>query len=128
MSILPLPLCHTPFSSLCDGVLLFEDVCCPSALQGQSHMPRNSQGHVTTALFSSSLAGDEEGGVWVVGAGSKMEGDGNVSVKDEVVKVLLCVGQVLVKRGVSLLACQKCVHPLLRDYLHQQVCMYMILQ
>lgn len=119
VSILPLPLCHTPMSSLYDGVLLSEEVCTPSILLGLDGLRRNCQRSILTALFSSSLAGDEEGGVGFVERGRRVEGV--VSMEEEVVKVLLCVGQVLVDRGVGLLACQKCIHPTLRDYLYQQV-------
>lgn len=52
-----------------------------------------------------------------------MMGVAGVSVSvDQVLEVeLLSMCQVLVERGVGLLACQKCVHPTLKDYLHREV-------
>lgn len=116
VSILPLPLSRDHLPSLCDGVVLSEEVCTSHAQLHLGRLCRNSEGHILTALFSSSLAGDEEGM-----DGRRVEGVGLVSVEEVVVEVLLFVGQVLVERGVGLLACQKCIHPTLRDYLLQHV-------
>lgn len=48
-------------------------------------------------------------------------GVSGVSVDDVVLEGLMAMGRVLVERGVGLLACQKCIHPNLRDYLNEKV-------
>ena len=93
----------------------------PGTFLGLAEMCRNGPGGMLTALFSCSLAGDEEGGVGFVGAGRQVESEGHVDEGEVVVEVLLNVGKVMTERGVVLLACQKCIHPMLMDYLHQQV-------
>lgn len=50
-----------------------------------------------------------------------MEGVAGVSVDGVLVEELVETGRVLVERGVGLVACQKCVHPVLRDYLQGEV-------
>ena len=49
-------------------------------------------------------------------------GVSGVSVGGVIVEELMEMGRVLVARGVGLVACQKCVHPFLRDYLEREVC------
>lgn len=48
-------------------------------------------------------------------------GVSGVNVDDVVLEGLMAMGRVLVERGVGLLACQKCIHPNLRDYLNEKV-------
>ncbi len=43
------------------------------------------------------------------------------ALEEMMVEQLLNLGHVLVEKGVGLLACQKCVHPHLRDYLQREV-------
>ncbi len=50
-----------------------------------------------------------------------MVGAAGVSVDGVIVEELMAMGCALVERGVGLVACQKCVHPTLRDYLQAEV-------
>ncbi len=76
---------------------------------------------IRTMLFISSLAGDEEGGVWLDKEEGKLEGVASLSVGKEVRNVLLGIGCGLVQKRVGLLICQKVVHPCLKDYLIDKV-------
>ena len=82
---------------------------------------RDVQGLIRTMLFSSSLAGDDEGGVGFGRMEVWLEEVGSVSMEEEAREALLCAGHALVQRGVGLLICQKCIHPSLKDYLIEKV-------
>ena len=102
-------------SSLHEGLLISQDMCA-SLLSLPRGRGLEEGGCVITAVVDASLAGDLEEGMEfdVVGvAGGCVE---------EVLEAeLVAMGEVLVERGVGLLACQKCVHPTLKDYLHGKV-------
>ncbi len=50
-----------------------------------------------------------------------LEGVAGVSADEVHLEQLLSMGRGLVEEGVGLVACQKCVHPVLRDYLRSEV-------
>lgn len=50
-----------------------------------------------------------------------MVGVASVNMDAVLEEELMSMGRGLVKRGVGLVACQKCVHPALQDYLHKEV-------
>ena len=56
-------------------------------------------------------------------AGSEFTVVGVASVDMDAVleEELMSIGRGLVERGVGLVACQKCVHPALQDYLNKKV-------
>ena len=55
------------------------------------------------------------------GSEFKLVGLAGTSVDDVYVEQLLNMGRGLVDKGVGLVGCQKCIHPLLQDFLHQEV-------
>ena len=82
-------------------------------------VPRDKDELIRTALFTLSLAGDNEGGAWV--EEGQLEGVVSVSVEVEVKKNLMRVADLLLQKGAGLLVCQKCVHPWLKNYLLSKV-------
>lgn len=109
-SCVPLGPAHC--STLHEGLLLSQTMC-PSLPNLPA--PRGG-GRVFTVVVDSSLAGE-------LAEGSEFSAQGAVCVSiDEVIEAeLLAMGRVLVERGVGLLACQKCVHPALKEYLWKEV-------
>lgn len=46
---------------------------------------------------------------------------GGRTVEDVIVQQLMAVAESLVQDGVGLVGCQKCIHPLVKEYLREQV-------
>jgi len=119
VSVLPLPQGIIGESKIWEGLVLNEEDRYSLSMLSFDRAPREEDGLIRTLLFTSSLAGDEEGEAWV-GAG-QLEGVASVSVEVEVKKILMRVGDLVVQRGVGLLVCQKCVYPYLKDHLMDKV-------
>lgn len=102
-------------SSLHEGLLVSLSMC-PSLLSLHGRCGHREGGRILTVVLDASLAGG-------LAEGSEFSVVSAVSVNtDEVIEAeLIAMGHVLVERGVGLLACQKCVHPALKDYLKNKV-------
>lgn len=59
--------------------------------------------------------------VYAVGSEFKLVGVAGTNVDDVYLEQLMNVGRGLVDKGVGLVACQKCIHPVLQDFLHKEV-------
>lgn len=122
-------------SSLYEGLLVPLDTPSMSLQPLLKGRVRQTAEGILTAVFQISLAGDWPEGMCVCvfvyvhpqvitmvsGSEFSVEGVCGVSVDDVVVEELMETGRVLVERGVGLIACQKCVHPALKDYLKGEV-------
>ena len=123
--------CPAPLTSLHEGLLLPQDMCCRRVEQGSFLQLRRHGNSVPTALFDVSLAGDAPEGEIYTFKLKRMSpifaeldfdlvGVAGVNVDQVYLAQLMDVGRGLVERGVGLVACQKCVHPVLQDYLHKE--------
>jgi hypothetical protein len=125
------PTCHTHLSSLHEGLLLPQDMCCRTVKCDSFQRVKRDGQVVVTAVFDISLAGDVLEGrvrtarscydVIIAGSEFKLVGVAGTSVDDVYLGHLMTLGRGLVSGGVGLVACQKCIHPTLKDYLHQEV-------
>lgn len=79
--------------------------------------------HTKVALYNVSMAGDTD--EWF-NDNVKIETTGSghdVNVESAVLRQMLKVAGWLLATGVEVVACQKCVHPVLKQYLRDKVCM-----
>jgi len=79
--------------------------------------------HAKVALYNVSMAGDTD--EWF-GDNVRIETTGSghdVNIESAVLRQMLKVAYWLLATGVEVVACQKCVHPALRQYLKDKVCM-----
>ena len=84
--------------------------------------------HAKVALYNVSMAGDTDewfsDGIKIETAGSSHD----VNIESAVLRQMLKVAEWLLASGVDIIACQKCVHPALKQYLRDKVCMQPILE
>ena len=79
--------------------------------------------HAKVALYNVSMAGDTD--EWF-SDNVKIETTGSghdVNIESAVLRQMLKVADWLLATGVEVVACQKCVHPVLKQYLREKVCM-----
>ena len=57
----------------------------------------------------------------IIGMELSVSGLSGECVEEVIEEQILRMGHVLVERGVGLVACQKCVHPRLKDYFQREV-------
>jgi McKusick-Kaufman syndrome protein len=112
----------SPLPSLYKGLLIEDGHC--TGIDHAVQLPLtffNKKGHIITAVFNISLAGDQpDGFIDKISIEASSLCDSSALQGEVIYQELMDVGRSLIERNVEVVLCQKCVHPSLRNVLEHQ--------